>query len=576
MKHRLMIKWLCALLALILCLPAAAWAEQSAASETGTLRVLLKSLGETDSLNITLSGSYTLNENTDFRLDRTAPLRVTAVNGEVWLAVSGMALNMGESVTLTRHEADGLNGLYIEGSPRNKLYCGSLRLTASKNILRPVLLIDLEEYLYGVVPYEMSDSFPIEALKAQAVAARTYALQRRAARAHLDYDVVDTTSDQVFMGFDPEYVHAIEAVDATRGVCGLYKGEYATCYYTASNGGQTALARDILSDVADDSYLAIADDPYDLENPKSPVTSLTLRKDAYEIPESIASSLKGAAAEWLSANDFSEEQANIFLDEITDISFHTPLGGEPNRMYQYMRVTFRISACPMLPVYTEPTVLDRVHALFGHNTHTPVLLGYKAGDPVLLEEDFVCDIGVYDHLKDDLKMQISYIDCELPTVFTRQGEECMEFVVELRRFGHGVGMSQRGAQQMASQHGKGYMEILNFYYPGLTFETRQFAAQTLPSLAPLPENVALGSKSTVNAQKELPELKEGEHHALVTLSTAWSTLNMRAAPSTEAAIVTTLMSGWRVIVMEEAEGWAHVRTADHEGYVATQYLTKES
>lgn len=576
MKRRLMIKWLCTLALLTLCLPSAAGAEQNeAASESGMLRVLLKSLGENASLNITLAGSYTLNGNADFRLNETASLRAAAVGDEVWLSLDGISINMGESVTLTRHETNELNGLYIEGSPRGKLYCGSLRLTASNGLLTPVLTIYLEEYLYGVVPYEMSDSFPMEALKAQAVAARTYALERRAARAEKSYDVVDTTADQVFMGYDPEYVNAIAAVDATRGVCGLYNGSYATCYYTASNGGQTAMAHDVLSSSADDGYLAVADDPYDLENPKSPVTSLTLRQDAYQLPESIVASLKGSVSEWLCANNFSEESQNIFIDEITDITLHSPLGGEPNRMYQYMRITFRISACPMLPVYSEPTVLDRVHALFGRNTHTPVLLGYEPGDPVLLKEDFSYDVSIYSQLKDDLNMQISYIDCEVSFVHTVDGEECKEYVVELRRFGHGVGMSQRGAQWMAGQYSMDYMEILSFYYPGLTFQTDSFSDETLPALTPLAESVVSGETSSVRTQTELPALEENERYAQVTLSTSWSTLNLRAAPSTDAEVVAELNSGWRVIVMDEADGWSHVRTAEYEGYVSTQYLTEE-
>ena len=574
MKHGRLMRIICALIACILILPGMAMAEQTAQSgESGTLRVLLKSLGDISSMNLTVAGSYSLNADPSFRFAENASLNAAAVNGEVWLSSGGMALNMGESVTLTRHMADGENGLYIDGSPRGKLYCGSLRLTASGSVLKPVLLIDLEEYLYGVVPYEMSDSFPMEALKAQAVAARTYALQRRSVRTEQDYDVVDTTADQVFMGFDPSYVNAIAAVDATKGLCGLYKGGYATCDYTASNGGQTAMAHDVLNKDIDDGYLAVTDDPYDLENEKSMVKSLTLRADAYGLPDLIAQEMKASAAERLGAMGFSEETADIFLDEIVSIVPHTPLFGEPNRTYQYLTVTFRISACPMEAVYTKPTNLDRIHALFGRNTFTPELLGYEAGDPVVVEEEFSCEIGVYDQLKDDLNMQISYIDCELATVREQQGAECMEYVIELRRYGHGAGMSQRGAQQMAGQHGKTCQEILSFYYPGLTFETRSFETETLPSLGSLPSGVSLQGEGTKEAP--LPELQAGERYARIVLANDWSTLNLRASASTEAAILTALNNGVRVIVMDEADGWAHVKTASTEGYVSSQYLAME-
>ena len=576
MKHSLMIRLICMLLCAALFISGAAMAQQAdAAPESGELRVLLKSLGEVYALNIELSGSYSLNGDANFRFDESASLRVTAVESEVWLAVGGINMNMGESLTLTRHEAEGDNGLFIEGSPRGKLYCGSLRLTAENGLLKPVLLIDIEEYLLGVVPYEMSDSFPLEALKAQAVAARTYALQRRAARTDKDYDVVDTTADQVFMGYDPAFVNAAQAVSETKGLCGMYNGSYATCYYTASNGGQTAMAHDILGVTSDDGYLAIADDPYDLENPDSKVTSLTLRADAYNLPELFVKEMKASAAEYLAAMNMSEEAEDIFIDEIVSVVPHTPLAGEPNRMYQTLTVAFRVSACPMVAKYSQPTNIDNIHALFGRNTYEPVLLGEEPGDPVVVEEVFSCEISVYDGIKDLPGMRISSIDCEITTVTEQQGAECKEFLVELRRYGHGVGMSQRGAQQMAGEHAKTCMDILAFYYPGLTFEEKRFENPTLPALNALPEGVSAGSKGTKKAQAELPPLEDGEKYAAVTLSTAWSTLNMRAAPSTDATILTILSNGWRVIVMDEADGWAHVKTADAEGYVSSQYLVME-
>lgn len=573
MKHRFFIICLCmALMLTMLPLPAAA---RSASGETGELQVLLKSMGSVSSMEITSFGSYSVDNNPAMRIEKGAQITAAAAGGEVWLNIGGLIMNMGDSVTLTRHAAEGENGLYIAGSQAGKLYCGSLRLTAEGGVLRPVLLIDMEEYLYGVVPYEMSDSFPIEALKAQAVAARTYALQRRADRGSRDYDVVDTTADQVFMGFDPAYVNAIAAVDATRGVCGLYQGEYATCYYTASNGGQTAMAHDILGITSDDGYLAVTDDPYDLENPASRVTSLVLRTDACDLPDFVLESMKASAAEALSAMNMSDEMSDIFIDEIVSVEPHSPLGDEPGRMYQYLTVTYRLSACPMVPVYSKPTNLDRIHALFGRNTFEPVLLGEEVGDPVLLEQEFTCEISVFDQIKEAPGMKISNIDCELVSVSGRHGAECEEFVIELRRYGHGVGMSQRGAQWMAGEYGKTYMEILSFYYPGLTFESRAFAKNELPALGSLPAGVSGAEGTAQIPQAELPALSEGERYAKVTLSTAWSTLNMRESASTESRILTTLANGWRVIVMSEENGWAHVKTADAEGYVSTAYIVME-
>jgi len=123
------------------------------------------------------------------------------------------------------------------------------------------------------VGYEMNNSWPIEALKAQAVAARTYAMQRKANSGDRDYDVVDTTDDQVFKGFDERHANVHQAVRETAGVVGIWKGEFASCYYTASNGGETALPVDVWGTAGDYGYLDSRSDPYDLENPSSKVLS---------------------------------------------------------------------------------------------------------------------------------------------------------------------------------------------------------------------------------------------------------------------------------------------------------------
>ena len=127
--------------------------------------------------------------------------------------------------------------------------------------------MNVEDYLLGVVPYEMSDSFPLEALKAQAVCARTYALS------HVDssreYDVVDTTNDQVFRPVLSVNSRTAQAVTETAGLVVTSGGTLASCYYSASNGGQTELPSHVWSQNDASSCYAMVDDPYDLENPES-------------------------------------------------------------------------------------------------------------------------------------------------------------------------------------------------------------------------------------------------------------------------------------------------------------------
>ena len=79
--------------------------------------------------------------------------------------------------------------------------------------------------MLGVLPYEMDNSFPLEALKAQAVAARTYALKKMSVQA-ATYDVVDTTSDQVYNGTPSGNARCAQAVQETSGIVGTVGGEY--------------------------------------------------------------------------------------------------------------------------------------------------------------------------------------------------------------------------------------------------------------------------------------------------------------------------------------------------------------
>lgn len=261
-------RFLAILAALLMMVPALA--EDSPRVDDGLLRVKLSSLGEFSGMEFSIDGCYAIDSNPGFRFGDGAQATVLAENGEIWLDMDGLSVKLGETITLTRH-AEG--GIQIAG----RLYCGDLSLSAQGDRLIPVLTIGIEDYLFGVVGYEMSDSFPLEALKAQAVAARTYAMQRKSASINRSYDLVDTTDDQVFRGFNPDYENVIAAVNATRGVVGTYEGEYAACYYTASNGGRIASPAEIWG--GECGYIESKPDPYDLENPRSLVNEISFKAD---------------------------------------------------------------------------------------------------------------------------------------------------------------------------------------------------------------------------------------------------------------------------------------------------------
>jgi stage II sporulation protein D (peptidoglycan lytic transglycosylase) len=144
-----------------------------------------------------------------------------------------------------------------------------------------VNIVDLEQYLYGVVGSEMPSSWPAAALKAQAVVARTYAIGRLGIRDDLGYDLIAGEADQAYQGIDGESAAVIAAVDATRGAILVFDGQIVHAYYSADDGGFTADGA-ALSDPQ--PYLVPLRDPYATG---SPDRSWSARVDAAEFAQSV-------------------------------------------------------------------------------------------------------------------------------------------------------------------------------------------------------------------------------------------------------------------------------------------------
>lgn len=168
---------------------------------------------------------------------------------------------------LTVNGAPVGDGLVIvpAGGDRLKLngrsYRGKLRVKKGEGAEMDVVnVLDVEEYLYGVVPKEMSSLWPLESLKAQAVVARTFALYQKDKNKDDHYDVYCTTSSQVYGGFDAETNPSSRAVDSTRGEVLTYNGKLILAYYHANSGGATEDAKNVWT--AEIPYLKGVRDPY--------------------------------------------------------------------------------------------------------------------------------------------------------------------------------------------------------------------------------------------------------------------------------------------------------------------------
>lgn len=108
------------------------------------------------------------------------------------------------------------------------------------NTLRVINTVGLEPYLYGVIPAEIGTKVPLEAMRAQAVAARTYALKNRGKFASEGFDLDDTTRSEGYLGVDGETSLSNAAVDSTRGQVLTWHGQLIDAPYSTDSGGMTA------------------------------------------------------------------------------------------------------------------------------------------------------------------------------------------------------------------------------------------------------------------------------------------------------------------------------------------------
>ena len=129
----------------------------------------------------------------------------------------------------------------------DRWYRGRTHIIRQGDSLIAVNYVDLEQYLYSVVGAEAVSSWPIEALKAQAVAARSYALYKRNTEANNIYDLDTTVGTQVYKGLDTEYTTTHEAVDDTHGQIMTYQNKVILAAFHSSSGGYTENVEDVWS-----------------------------------------------------------------------------------------------------------------------------------------------------------------------------------------------------------------------------------------------------------------------------------------------------------------------------------------
>ncbi len=489
----------------------------------GMVRVYLSSLGHPGRVDVTIRGSYSLDGTSATALAEgsTVSVSLNSASGRLTLTAGGSSREMGTDFTLRRHSRPGENnGVQIrQARVSANLYPGDVQFRSVKSggVYRMQIIVHvfIEDYLVGVLPYEMGNSSALEALKAQCVCARTYTVRAMDNGRSRAYDLVDTTNDQVYNGTPAGNARCRQAVEETRGIVAMNSGAYTATYYTASNGGQIESARNIWGYSGYD-YIRVKDDPYDYQNPAAPVRSFKV---------AASGSQTGALQALLISKAKSVFGAqNVSITAVTAVTPHTPRYAEPSRLYT--KLNFDVKA-----------TCDGVQ---------------KTG---------TLTFDIFSELEKKLGMSINGNNNELWSVTpTASG-----FTVQARRFGHGTGMSQRGAMRMGDL-GYTYDQILQFYFEGCQRVRRSFVRS---ALSPLGSGLSR-EELTVDTPAGTPAMDAAVGIVRLYSPTGEAALRREASPA--GAVITGIPYGAAVTVHARVSDWYLVTYGALTGYLQADGL----
>lgn len=299
-------------------------------------------------------------------------------------------------------------------------------------------LVDFDDYTASVVGSEMYASWHIEALKAQAVVARTYATTVTGYKSY-GVDVTDDTRTQAYNGISSETASTRRAAQETSGLVVLYNGKPAQTYFTASSGGKTADVYSAWGGGAGLNYLKSVEDPYeDTENIPNGVWSVSYTKEQLEAKLKSRNANIGELVKVYVSKRGEDERVHKLTFEGTEGSY--------NLTFDSCRTVLGLKS-----QYYYITAPDdgELYAVGGGQTAQ-----IQADAPVLTGSGMqAAGAGAY--------------------VLTGSGLQKIEqstsdtYVFNGRGHGHGVGLSQYGAKGMA-EGGFTFDEIIAHYYPGTT------------------------------------------------------------------------------------------------------------
>ena len=333
------------------------------------------------------------------------------------VSVNGKAVDAAVYLRSTKGRENGTVAMF------GKTYRGDIKITAAGGTLTIVNEVPLEEYLYGVVPAEAVPSWPMAALEAQAVAARTYALHNMEKSKGKAYDIQPSTAGQVYNGHASEYARTTQAVDNTRGMVMTHGGKPIDALFHSDGGGYTEHSEHVWGGTL--PYLRGVKDAANHEGTSS-WTVKTTRKE-------MESKLKAAGKS---------------VGTLKSIEL-SPLGKRPMRVSD-RGVSGRIRSATFVGTSGKVTVSgEALKAIFGLKS---TLFDFYVGVNPPTSPDATAASKAYHTFK----------------------KENQNVYIRGYGWGHGLGLSQWGAAAMAAEAKPDdrifYKKILMHYYTGIKIE----------------------------------------------------------------------------------------------------------
>lgn len=348
----------------------------------------------------------------------------------------------------------------------NKSYRGFLSFHTTSSAITPINVININEYLYGVVPAEMPHSYNEEALKSQAIAARTYVISKKYEHSNGDYLTCDKIHCQVYSGYSMEKESTNNAINNTDGEIILYDNEPIEAMFFASSGGYTENVEDVWNEPL--PYLKAVPELYPEDDAawfrELSTAQVTNLADVGAVSDIIITKLSTGGriqeVKIIGANS----TKTVSGDEIRAV-----FGSLPNKMFTINDKGGSIgqyggSFHGSNSIYNSTgnqTFLNS--ARNGIKIKTEGNLQHLNGQTVKAEYN---TSSTTNPVNNTAVLIDSFDDYEINSVYISTKNDTGNYIFNGIGNGHGVGLSQKGANSMAEQ-GYTYREILTHYYTGV-------------------------------------------------------------------------------------------------------------